>query len=220
MISGDNLHTAIACAKMAGILMEGEENVPMRCMTGAEFRKAIDGVRKITDQEGREKWVVGDKKKFRQIADSLKVLARSTPDDKFALIVGLKDVGTQVSVTADGINDALALKTAHVGFCMGISGCEVAKDAADIIIMDDNFKSVFRATQWGRNVLDNIRKFLQFQLTINIVCLSLVILGGATLGNSPFSVIQLLWVNMIMDTLAAISLATEPPHPTNFKQEK
>ena len=103
---------------------------------------------------------------------------------------------------------------------MGKSGCEAAKDASDIIILDDNFCSVFRATQWGRNILDNIRKFIQFQLGVNVVCLILVFLGGLSLGNSPFSVTQLLWINMIMDTLAAIALATEPPHPTNLKIEK
>ena len=103
---------------------------------------------------------------------------------------------------------------------MGISGCEVAKDAADIIILDDNFNSVFRATQWGRNILDNIRKFIQFQMTVNVVCIVITFLGGATLGVAPLSVIQLLWVNMIMDTLAAISLATEPPHPNTMKLEK
>lgn len=146
MISGDNLHTAIACAIKAGILMEGEENQPLRCMTGEEFRKAIDGVKLVRDNEGNEKYVVGDKKKFKQIAENLLVLARSTPEDKFALIVGLKDIGSQVAVTADGINDARALANSHVGFCMGISGCEVAKDASDIIILDDNFNSVFRAT--------------------------------------------------------------------------
>ncbi len=94
---------------------------------------------------------------------------------------------------------------------MGIGGCEIAKDSSDIIFLDDNFNSVFKATLWGRNILDNIRKFIQFQLPINIVCVLIVFLGGATLGNSPFSVIQLLWLNLIMDTLAAISLATEPP---------
>jgi P-type Ca2+ transporter type 2B len=220
MISGDNIHTAIACAIKAGILLEGDENVPMRCMTGEEFRTAIGGVKLVRDNEGNEKHVVGDKKKFKQIAENLLVLARSTPEDKFALIVGLKDIGSQVAVTADGINDARALSNAHVGFCMGISGCEVAKDASDIIILDDNFNSVFRATQWGRNILDNIRKFIQFQLAVNAVCLIIVFLGGATLGNPPFSVIQLLWINMIMDTLAAISLATEPPHPKTMKLEK
>ena len=103
---------------------------------------------------------------------------------------------------------------------MGISGCEAAKDAADIIILDDNFCSVFRAAQWGRNILDNIRKFIQFQMTVNIICVFLVFLGGISIGRSPFSVTQMLWLNMIMDTLGAISLATEPPHPTNLKQEK
>lgn len=100
---------------------------------------------------------------------------------------------------------------------MGISGCEVAKDASDIIFLDDNFKSVFKATLWGRNILDNIRKFIQFQLPINIVCVTVCLLGGATLGTSPFSVIQLLWINLIMDTLAAISLATEPPSSNKDK---
>lgn len=147
-------------------------------------------------------------------------MARSTPDHKFALIVGLKDIGSYVAVTADGINDARALQNAHVGFCMGISGCEVAKEASDILILDDNFNSVFKATKWGRNILDSIRKFIQFQLVVNVVCLIFVFLAGATLGNPPFSVIQLLWINMIMDTLAAISLATEPPHPVTMKLEK
>ena len=158
--------------------------------------------------------------KFKQIAQTLIILARSTPEHKFALIAGLKELGLNIAVTADGINDAKALKHANVGFCMGISGCEVAKDASDIIILDDNFNSVFRAVQWGRNILDNIRKFIQFQLAVNVVCIVIVLLGGATLGNPTFSVVQLLWINMIMDTLAAISLATEPPHPSQLKMER
>lgn len=109
MISGDNIHTAVACAIKAGILFEGEENQPNRCMTGEEFRREIDGVKLIRDNEGKEKWIVGDKKKFKSIAENLLVLARSTPEDKFALIVGLKDIGSYVAVTADGINDARAL---------------------------------------------------------------------------------------------------------------
>jgi len=217
MISGDNLHTAIAAAIKAGILAEGDEHVQYRCMTGEEFRNMVGGVTFLKDQQ---KWVVGNKDKFKKIAQNLLVLARSTPDDKFAFIVGLQDIGSIVAVTGDGINDTKALGKADVGFCMGISGCEVAKDAADIIILDDNFNSVFKATQWGRNILDNIRKFIQFQLTVNVVCLFIVFLGGASLGSPPFSVIQLLWVNMIMDTLAAISLATEPPNPSKLKMEK
>jgi Ca2+-transporting ATPase len=91
------------------------------------------------------------------------------------------------------------------------SGTQIAKESAQIIFLDDNFNSVFKATLWGRNILDNIRKFLQFQLSVNIVCLVIVFIGGATLGNSPFSIIQLLWINLIMDTFAAIGIASEPP---------
>lgn len=189
-------------------------------MNGKEFRELVGGVRKVQDKEGNDKWEVLNKANFKQVAQRLKVLARSTPEDKFALIVGLKEVGASVAVTADGINDAPALKHASVGFCMGISGCEVAKEASDIVILDDNFNSVFRSAQWGRSIYDNIRKFIQFQMTVNIVALITVFLGGATLGESPFSVIQLLWINMIMDTLAAVSLATEPPHPTELKKER
>jgi P-type E1-E2 ATPase len=92
-------------------------------------------------------------------------------------------------VTADGLNDVKAIKQAEVGLCMGINGCEIAKDSSDIIFLDDNFNSVYRATLWGRNILDNIRKFIQFQLPINIVCVFIVLLSSISLGNSPFSVI-------------------------------
>jgi len=123
-------------------------------------------------------------------------------------------------VTGEGLNDLDALKLANVSFCMG-SGAEITKDASHIIFMDDNFNSIFRATLWGRNILDNIRKFLQFQLCINMVCLFIVLLGSATMGNSPFSVIQLPWINLIMDTLAAIAIATEPPSDdVNGKEER
>jgi magnesium-transporting ATPase (P-type) len=220
MISGDNMHTAIACALKAGILRHGEENLPGRVMIGEDFFRQIDGIKLLRDKKGNEKWVPSDMAAFKKIAMTLIILARSTPEHKFALIAGLKELGINVAVTADGINDARALKSANVGFCMGISGCEVAKDSSDIIILDDNFNSVFRACQWGRNILDNIRKFIQFQLSVNVVCLVIMFLGGATLGNPTFSVTQLLWINMIMDTLAAISLATEPPHPTQLKEEK
>lgn len=124
--------------------------------------------------------------------------------------MALQSAGSSVSVTGDGLNDVDALKQANVGFCMG-SGCEIAKDASQIIFTEDDFNAVYNATLWGRNIIDNIRKFLQFQLCVNIVCISIVFLAGATLGNSPFSIIQLLWINLIMDTFAAIGIATEPP---------
>jgi Ca2+ transporting ATPase len=126
MISGDNLETAVFAAKQAGILQGEDEKYDKVCMEGKEFRELVGGVRKVPDHLGNEKWEVINKQNFKTIAQRLKVLARSTPDDKFAMIVGLKDLGANVSVTADGINDAGALKNANVGFCMG-SGCVVAK---------------------------------------------------------------------------------------------
>lgn len=103
---------------------------------------------------------------------------------------------------------------------MGKSGCDVAKENADIILLDDDFKSIFNAVRWGRNVFDNCRKFIQFQLTVNLSCLWIVILGGASLGLSPFSILQLLWINLVMDVLAAIALASEAPHPTQIRKER
>ena len=139
------------------------------------------------------------------------MLARSTPEDKYTLVTGLKQLGHVVAVTGDGTNDAPALKKADVGFAMGIAGTEVAKEAAGIIILDDNFNSIVTAVKWGRNIFDCIRKFLQFQLTVNVVAMFMVFLGGVVLRESPLTPIQMLWVNLIMDTLASLALATEPP---------
>lgn len=131
-------------------------------MNGKDFRDKVGGVKKIRDKEGEYKWEVVNKSNFKTLMKSLKVLARSTPDDKFALIVGLREFGYYVAVTADGINDVAALKHANVGICMGASGCEAAKEASDMIILDDNLCSVLNAVKWGRNLFANIRKFIQF----------------------------------------------------------
>jgi Ca2+-transporting ATPase len=122
-------------------------------------------------------------------------------------------LGEVVAVTGDGTNDSPALREADVGFAMGISGTEVAKDASDIVLMDDNFSSIVKAVLWGRNVYDSIRKFVQFQLTVNIVAVLVACIGALTDGESPLKAVQLLWVNLIMDTMAALALATEPPTP-------
>lgn len=155
--------------------------------------------------------VLGNPEAFERIADKLEVLARSQPNDKYALVTGLKNRGAVVAVTGDGTNDAPALKKADVGFAMGITGKEVAKQAADIILLDDNFESIVRACKWGRNIYDNIQRFLQFQLTVNAVAVITAFVGAVILRGSPLSAVQLLWVNLIMDTFAALALATEMP---------
>jgi len=156
---------------------------------------------------------------FKKIAAQLRVLARSTPEDKYLLVTGLKQMADVVAVTGDGTNDAPALKKADIGFAMGIMGTEVAKEAAGIIILDDNFNSIVTAVKWGRNIFDCIRKFLQFQLTVNVVALFMVLLGGVVLRESPFTPTQMLWVNLIMDTFASLALATEPPKDELLKRQ-
>jgi Ca2+ transporting ATPase len=160
-----------------------------------------------------------DMKKFRPLYDNLRVLGRSSPDDKFLLVTGIQQQDGIVAVTGDGTNDAPALKKADVGFAMGITGTDVAKGASDIILLDDNFSSIVVALQYGRNVFDNVRKFLQFQLTVNVVAMFIVFFGSVVLKDSPLTAVQMLWVNLIMDTFAALALATEPPEAGILKRK-
>eukprot|EP01092_Planopodium_desertum_P005007 TRINITY_DN2129_c0_g1_i2.p1 TRINITY_DN2129_c0_g1~~TRINITY_DN2129_c0_g1_i2.p1 ORF type:complete len:272 (-),score=68.45 TRINITY_DN2129_c0_g1_i2:34-810(-) len=148
-----------------------------------------------------------------EILPVLQVLARSRPEDKLRLVQRLKIHDEIVGATGDGTNDALALKEANVGLAMGIAGTAVAKEAADIIIMDDNFASIVKSVLWGRSVYANIRKFLMFQLTVNVAALIVSFIGAVTGYGSPLRAVQLLWVNLIMDTMAALALATETPSP-------
>ena len=148
---------------------------------------------------------------FKKIVSELRVLARSSPEDKYILATGLKQMENVVAMTGDGTNDAPALKKADIGFAMGIAGTEVAKEAAGIILLDDNFSSIITAVKYGRNIFDCIRKFLQFQLTVNVVAIFMAFLGAVIIKESPLTPVQMLWVNLIMDTLAALALATEPP---------
>jgi magnesium-transporting ATPase (P-type) len=161
MVTGDNIDTAMAIAKECGILNshDNEKLSKFRCMTGADFRKHFGGLREEIIN-GEKKEVINDIHAFREIVRELKVLARSTPMDKYILTTGLKNEGNVVAVTGDGTNDAAALKKANVGFAMGKAGTEVAKEAADIILLDDNFGSLVTSIKWGRNVYDSIRKFL------------------------------------------------------------
>lgn len=140
-------------------------------------------------------------------------MARCSPSDKFDLVSLLKSQGEVVAVTGDGTNDAPALKEADIGFSMGISGTQIAMNASDIVLLDDNFASIVQAIRWGRNVLSVIRKFLQFQLGINLVAVIVTFLGSVISGTSPLSTVQLLWINLIMDSFGAIALASDDPDP-------
>ncbi|KAI1325968.1 putative calcium P-type ATPase [Xylariaceae sp. FL0255] len=189
MVTGDNKITAEAIATECGILEQGGV-----VLDGPEFRNL-------------------SKHQQNEIIPKLRVLARSSPEDKRILVRRLKDMGEVVAVTGDGTNDAPALKLADVGFSMGISGTEVAKEASSIILMDDNFTSIVKALKWGRAVNDAVKKFLQFQLTVNVTAVALTFVTAVSSPDqdSVFTAVQLLWVNLIMDTLAALALATDPP---------
>ncbi|KAM9584616.1 plasma membrane calcium-transporting ATPase 3 isoform 1-T1 [Morphnus guianensis] len=202
MVTGDNLNTARAIAAKCGILPAGEDWL---CLEGKEFNRRIRNEKGEIEQERLDK-----------VWPKLRVLARSSPTDKHTLVKGIIDstVGDQrqvVAVTGDGTNDGPALKKADVGFAMGIAGTDVAKEASDIILTDDNFSSIVKAVMWGRNVYDSISKFLQFQLTVNVVAVVVAFTGACITQDSPLKAVQMLWVNLIMDTFASLALATEPP---------
>ncbi|KAJ2611073.1 hypothetical protein GGF44_006174, partial [Coemansia sp. RSA 1694] len=147
------------------------------------------------------------------IVPRLQVLARSSPEDKRMLVEWLRTHGEVVAVTGDGTNDGPALKAANVGFSMGIAGTEVAKEASSIVLLDDNFKSIVRACMWGRTVNDAVKKFLQFQITVNITAVLIAFVSSVAdkEEKSVFTAVQLLWINLIMDSFAALALATDPP---------
>jgi len=175
-------------------------------MTGKDFRTIVGG---LQVKNGKE--TPGNMNKFREIKKYIRVLARSSPDDKYLLVTGIQLCKGVVAVTGDGSNDAPALTKADVGFAMNIAGTDIAKGASDIILLDDNFSSILVALEYGRNVYDNVRKFLQFQLSVNVVAMFIVFFGSVILKSSPLNAVQMLWVNLIMDTLGALALATEPP---------
>ncbi|WCJ33428.1 Calcium-transporting ATPase 1 [Euphorbia peplus] len=188
MVTGDNINTAKAIAKECGILTQDGLAIEAQ-----DFRS-------MTPEEMME------------IIPKIQVMARSLPLDKHTLVTNLRNMlGEVVAVTGDGTNDAPALHEADIGLAMGIAGTEVAKENADVIILDDNFSTIVNVAKWGRSVYINIQKFVQFQLTVNVVALIINFVSACISGTAPLTAVQLLWVNMIMDTLGALALATEPP---------
>ncbi|KAG8085992.1 hypothetical protein GUJ93_ZPchr0010g10583 [Zizania palustris] len=195
MVTGDNINTAKAIAKECGILTE-------------------DGIA-IEGQELHGK----SSDELKELLPKIQVIARSLPMDKYKLVTNLRSMCQEVvAVTGDGTNDAPALCESDIGLAMGISGTEVAKESSDIIIMDDNFETIVNIVRWGRAVYLNIQKFVQFQLTVNVVALIVNFVSACIIGSAPLTAVQLLWVNMIMDTLGALALATEPPNDEMMKR--
>ncbi|KAG8654819.1 calcium-transporting ATPase 1 [Manihot esculenta] len=195
MVTGDNITTAKAIARECGILTD--KGIAIE---GPEFRNKSE-------------------EELHELIPRIQVMARSSPLDKHTLVKHLRTTfGEVVAVTGDGTNDAPALHEADIGLAMGIAGTEVAKESADVIILDDNFSTIVTVAKWGRSVYINIQKFVQFQLTVNVVALIVNFSSACLTGNAPLTAVQLLWVNMIMDTLGALALATEPPNDDLMKR--
>ena len=187
MITGDSKNTALSIAKEVGIVSSGKDIV----ITSTELATMSDS-------------------DIKKILSNLKVVARALPEDKKRLVMISKEIGFVTGMTGDGVNDSIALKKADVSFAMG-SGTEVAKEASDIVILDNNIISIAKAILYGRTIFKNIRKFIVFQLTVNVSALLLALVGPFIGVATPITVIQMLWINMVMDTLAGIAFSYEVP---------
>jgi len=195
MITGDHPDTAMSIAIQAGMNV-----TPSSIITGEEFRNTPDEINKVN-------------------INKIKILARALPEDKLNFVKMLREVtGKVVAVTGDGINDVPALKQADVGIAMG-SGTDVAKEVSEVIITNDSFGTFKTAIKWGRSLYQNIQKFIVFQLTVNVVALFIALIGPFIGVKMPLTVIQMLWVNLIMDTLAALALASEPANDNVLKDK-
>ena len=218
-MTGNSFYTAIG-----GIFCSvcGKDTISCACPKSEAEAEEIYKKTKVKQQVKRD--AIRNMDNFRVIATNLLVMARSQPIHKYALVLGLKEMGHVVAVTGDGTNDAPALSKSDVGFAMA-DGTDIAKEASDIIITDNNFTSIVVAMIYGRSIYENIRKFLQFQLTVNF-CACIIVFICSCVGNeTPLNSIQMLWVNLIMDSLGSLALATEPPYeellnrkPTNRKE--
>jgi Ca2+-transporting ATPase len=194
IVTGDTAQTAMEIARQTGVCAPLNEKGEMRneeCITGAEFAA-------LSDEEALK------------VVRELKVMSRARPTDKQRLVSLLQQQGEVVAVTGDGTNDAPALNRAHVGLSLG-SGTSVAKEASDITLIDDSFHSIVQAVMWGRSLYKNLQRFIFFQLVVNVTALLLVLFGAFIGTEMPLTITQILWVNLIMDTFAAMALASLPP---------
>lgn len=200
VVTGDTAATALEIGKQIGVFEDEPENI------------GADGSLTSLDQQmiTGEQWEALSDEEAYERAKDIRVMSRARPTDKQRLVAMLQKRGEVVAVTGDGTNDAPALHYAHVGLSLG-SGTSVAKEASDMTLLDDSFKSIANAVMWGRSLYRNLQRFLFFQLVVNVVAL-LLVLGGSVIGTEmPLTVTQILWVNLIMDTFAALALASLPP---------
>jgi Ca2+-transporting ATPase len=216
MITGDNVETARAIAYDIGLIESRESPIDAPnavVLTSAQFN---DWHTQLMELKKRGELSAEDARRRDELTNqlaNLRVLARARPLDKYKMVELLQEQGHVVAVTGDGTNDAPALKKADVGLAMGIAGTEVAKEASKIVLLDDAFSTIVKAVHWGRSLYENIQRFIQFQLTINVSALTIAFLGPFLNVRPPFTVLQLLWINVIMDTFASIALCSEPPRP-------